>query len=170
MAAVPATRAPLYARMRDHAGRTALYEAASLRNAGAVIRLLAIEGNGGSAAAEAMRIPDFMGVTPLELLRAWQADSAVGKGSALPEEVDQVLVGAGVLTSERASARPVRPGQVSLEYLSLIVERWQVHFSNGLWHWYSPRWPVRLTGSFLLAIIIFSYIGVFFSYNINTLL
>lgn len=130
------------------------------------MRLLAIEGNGGIAAAEAMRIPDFMGVTPLELLRAWQADSAVGKGSTLPEEVDQVLVGAGVLTSEPASTRPVKPGQVSLEYLSLIVEKWQVHFSNSL---YSLLWSVRLTRSFLLAIIIFSYIGVFFSYNINTL-
>ncbi len=169
MAAVAATQAPLYARLRDHAGRTALFEAASLRNAEAVMRLLAIEGNGGIAAAEAMRIPDFMGVTPLELLRAWQADSAVGKGSTLPEEVDQVLVGAGVLTSEPASTRPVKPGQISLEYLSLIVERWQVHFSNSLWHWYSLLWSVRLTRSFLLAIIIFSYIGVFFSYNIITL-
>ena len=130
--------------------------------------LLALEGNSGSAAAEAMRIPDFMGVTPLELLRAWQADSAVGKGSALPEEVDRVLVGAGVLTSERASTRPVKPGQVYLEYLSLIVERWQVHFSNGLWHWYSLMWSVKFTGSFLLAVIIF-YIGVFLSNNIYTL-
>lgn len=159
MAAVAASRVPSYACMRDNTGRTALYEAVALRNADAVMGLLALEGTGGGAAARAMRIPDYMGMTPLELLRTWQADSVAGMGSGLSEEVDRVLVGAGLLTLEPASARPVRSGQVCLEYLCLTIQRWQAHFSNDLSHRFSLTWSKRLTASFLLAIISFIYIG-----------
>ena len=158
-AAVVGTQALLYAQIRDHAGRTALHEAAALRNAKAVVALLALEGTSGNKAADAIRNPDYAGVTPSELLRAWQADNVVGEESALPEEVEQMLADATLSISEGASTRRGEPGQVWLKNPSLGVKRGQIRFFRGLKYCYLLTWSIRLLlGSILLAILSFIWI------------
>lgn len=58
-----------YAQLRDCSGRTALHEAIALRNEGAITALLAVTGN------EGIFLSDDEGITPLEMMRAWQKKS-----------------------------------------------------------------------------------------------
>ena len=158
MAAAAGPQAPLYIHLRDHSGRTALHEALALRNPKAVVALLALEGDGGDAAMQALRTPDHAGVSPLKLLRAWQADVTVNEESAVPKEVENMLRVATLSTSEGLSTRRVNPGQDRSKHLRSDLEKWQVRIYDGLLHYYSLSWSERLLlQGILLLVISFLY-------------
>lgn len=105
--------------------------------------------NYGPEAVEAMLLPDYEGVTPLELLLMWQRDRATGIASTLPVEVERVLRNAQALISK--GSRPVELNRPCRGWLNATVEWRQSYYSISLQQWRAAAWWIILVGNILFA-------------------